>query len=79
MFGEIPRCVVEESRALWRSRTEPEEDKSAASSKEKTPVAEATPRQHESKHVCLFTEEQLSQPAPARKNKLAPAEGVSFF
>ena len=61
MFSsELPRCVVEESWAAWQaSRLEAE---SADSSKEKTP--------QETKRVCLFTEEELKQPVPARKKKL---------
>ena len=70
MFSsELPRCVVEESWAAWQaSRLEAE---SADSSKEKTP--------QETKRVCLFTEEELKQPVPARKKKAAPADGVSLF
>ena len=62
MFSsELPRCVVEESWAAWQaSRLEAE---SADSSKEKTP--------QETKRVCLFTEEELKQPVPARKKKAA--------
>ena len=69
MFSsELPRCVVEESWAAWQaSRLEAE---SADSSKEKTP--------QETKRVCLFTEEELKQPVPARKKKAAPADGVFF-
>ena len=61
MFSsELPRCVVEESWAAWQaSRLEAE---SADSSKEKTP--------QETKRVCLFTEEELKQPVPARKKSL---------
>ena len=60
---------VGECRRAWLAK-----QASAASSKEETPLAEAKSRPHGIKRVCLFTEEELNQPAPARKKKPAPAE-----
>ena len=79
MFSGPPEDFARESWAAWRAgRKEAEEEKSAASTREETPLAVATPRPHENKRVCLFTEEDLNQPAAARK-KPPPAEVVSFF
>ena len=74
MLSEIPRCVVDQSRAAWR-----------ASRERRAPIeskVQSTPPLHHKRaepRVCLFSEEELSQPAPAREKKPAPAEGVSFF
>ena len=76
MFTTPPLEWVEECQRAWRAK---QEQASAASGREETPSAVATPRPHETKRVCLFTEEELNQPAPARKKKPAPADGVSFF
>jgi len=70
MFSPPPSEWVDESRQAWRAKQE-----SAASTREEPPLAVATTRQQ----LCLFTEEELNPPAPARNKKPAPAEGVSFF
>jgi len=67
MFTPPPLDWVEECRQAWLLK---QEQASVATEKEDMPC--------ETKRVCLFTEEDLKQPAVARK-KAAPAEGVSFF
>ena len=51
------------------------EHESVASSREDALSAEAVSRPQ----LCLFTEEELNEPAPAQKKKTVPAEGASFF
>jgi len=78
MFCGPPEDFARESWAAWRAgRKEAEEEKSAASTREETPLAVATPRPHENKRVCLFTEEELNQPAPRKRH--TPPEDVAFF
>ncbi len=80
MFSEIPRCVVEESWAAWiASRKEECVSRPGAAPEEKEmALFHSTAATREIKRACLYTEEELKQPAAPRK-KIAPAEGVSFF
>ena len=71
MFAPAPPLEwVEECRRAWLTKREHE---SVASSREDALSAEAVSRPQ----LCLFTEEELNEPAPAQKKKTAP--GVSFF
>ena len=78
MFTPPPLEWVEECQRqrAWQAK---QEENSASSTREETLLAVAKQRPHETKHVCLFTEEELNQPTPARKKKPAPADGVFFF
>ena len=79
MFSEIPRCVVEESwAAFWIAKGECASSPEAAPKEKEMALFHSTAATREIKRACLYTEEELKQPAAPRK-KIAPAEGVSFF
>ena len=78
MFSEIPRCVVEESWAAWIAKGECASSPQAAPKEKEMALFHSTAATREIKRACLYTEEELKQPAVLRK-KIAPAEGASFF